>query len=428
MDRRRFIAASGSLGLASVAGAQTTPAAPSNLIPPPITPRDTSTAGNVHATACSAPGPIFTGHPVVCGPAPESISILHPVQRHATGYLEFAVEDGPWQRVDAGAAGLLPLEPFALKFRLPPLPAGKTIRYRITGRSIGWVQVREFYHGEIIAGDAETTPVHTFRTLDPAAETTRFIVWNDTHENAETLKKLHALTAAAKPDFLLWNGDQSNDVHYEQSMPGQFLNPAGLSIGDWPLAYARGNHDVRGPEARLLPRYTGTPDDRFYYAFRSGPLAALVMDTGEDKPDDSSYFAGMFAFQKLQAQQAEWLKGVVNEPWFRDAKYKILFCHIPLWFTRDIFPVHQRWEFTPVCRDLWLPTLEAAGVKLVVSGHTHDWRWMPAKEGQPLGQLIGGGPVARYATYIEGHATPEKLTLTMSSLAGDKLAEVAIPA
>ena len=35
---------------------------------------------------------------------------------------------------------------------------------------------------------------------------------------------------------------------------------------------------------------------QFYYAFRSGPLAALVMDTGEDKPDDSPHFGGMVAF------------------------------------------------------------------------------------------------------------------------------------
>jgi hypothetical protein len=109
----------------------------------------------------------------------------------------------------------------------------------------------------------------------------------------------------------------------------------------------RGNHDVRGPAARHLPEFTGTPDDRFYYAFRSGPLAALVMDTGEDKPDDSQYFGGMAAFQRMQRQQTEWLKSTVKEPWFRNAPFKVLFCHIPLWFIRDIFPTHQRWNSIP---------------------------------------------------------------------------------
>src|SRR6185503_9374510 len=124
-----------------------------------------------------------------------------------------------------------------------------------------------------------------------AADTTHFAVWNDTHENSETLQSLHRLTAALRPDFLLWNGDQSNDVHFERDMARQFLMPEGLRIAESrPLAYVRGNHDVRGPAAQSLADFTGTPDDRFYYGFRSGPLAALVMDTGEDKPDDSPYF------------------------------------------------------------------------------------------------------------------------------------------
>ena len=228
---------------------------------------------------------------------------------------------------------------------------------------------------------------------------------------------------ALKPDFLLWNGDQSNDVHFEKDMAGQFLAPAGLTIAErWPLAY------VRGPAGQKLPGFTGTMDDRFYYAFRSGPVAALVMDTGEDKPDDRPYFGGMAAFQPMQQRQAEWLKGIVREPWLRDAPHKVLFCHIPLWFTRDIFPTQQRWKCHDVCRALWVPTLVEAGVKLVVSGHTHDSRWMPAKEGQPIAQLIGGGPVPRYATFIHGAATRETLSLRMSELDGTMVADVSMKA
>jgi len=250
-------------------------------------------------------------------------------------------------------------------------------------------------------------------------------VWNDTHENLETLKTLHGLTTTLKPDMLLWNGDQSNDVHFERDMAGQFLAPAGLSITDrWPLAYVRGNHDVRGPAARHLASFTGTPDDRFYYGFRSGPLAALVMDTGEDKPDDSEVFGGMVAFQRMQQRQAEWLDTVVKEPWFREAPHKVLFCHIPLWFTRDIFPTQHRWECHDICRKLWVPKLAAAGVKLVVSGHTHDARWMPAKKGQPIAQLIGGGPQPRFATFIQLSATREALTLKMSKLDGSLVVDV----
>jgi len=411
MNRRTF------LSTAAVGSAGVLPLVAQNYSDYSKDPRPDVAEGTY--TAGSASGPVFAGNPVVSGPAPEAITILQPLQRHATGYLEFAVENEPYQRVDAPEAGLQPFAEYVLKFRFPPLPPGKTVRYRVTARPVGWVKVKQFFHGELRFGEPQIGPEYRFRTLDSAGGITTLAVWNDTHENVDTLKSLHGLTATLKPDLLLWNGDQSNDVHFEKDMAGQFLVPAGLTIADrWPLAYVRGNHDVRGPAARRLAAFT---EDRFYYGFRSGPLAALVMDTGEDAPDDSPQFGGMAVFQKMQQRQAEWLKAVVKEAWFREAPHKVLFCHIPLWFTRDIFPSQRRWECHDFCRRLWVPTLAAAGVKLVVSGHTHDYRWMPAKEGQPIAQLIGGGPQPRYATFIQLTATREVLTFGMRSLNGNPL-------
>jgi hypothetical protein len=43
---------------------------------------------------------------------------------------------------------------------------------------------------------------------------------------------------------------------------------------------------------------------------------------------------------------------------------------------------------------------------------------MPTKEGQPLAQLIGGGPQPRSATFIQGTATRDTLTLKMTKLDG----------
>ncbi len=420
MDRRSFLAATA----ATVGGglsAQAQNYSDYTQDPRPDVPEGTCTAGSLD-------GPVLAGSPMVMGPAADAISILQPMQRMGTGYLEFAVADGPWQRVDGGHAGLLPLSEHVLKFRLPPLPPGQEVRYRIVAHTIGWVKVRQFYHGELKAGEPQTSEVRSFRTLDPDAATTNFVVWNDTHENSETLKQLHERTSPLRPDFMLWNGDQSNDLHFEQDMAGQILNPAGLAVGDqWPIAYVRGNHECRGPAAPALAQFTGAPDDRYYYGFRSGPLAAIVMDTGEDKPDDSPYFGGMAAYGPMQERQAEWLKAIVQEPWFRDAPHKALFCHIPLWFrhpklTANAFDGHRH------CRGLWEKTLVDAGVKLVISGHTHDYLWMPADANRPIGQLIGGAPQPAYATLIEGTATHDELNLKMTKLDGSLVAEVKLTA
>jgi acid phosphatase type 7 len=420
VNRRRFLAAAAATGAAGTAPLAAQNYSDYSKDPRPDVPEGTLTAGSLD-------GPAFAGSPVVSGPAPDVVTILQPLQRAATGHLEYAIGDGPWVRASGGHGGLLPLSEHVLKFRMPPLPPGKEIRYRVVGHTVGWVKVRQFYHGEIKAGPPQTGPESRFRTLDPAAESTTFAVWNDTHENAETLKALHGMTERLRPDFLVWNGDQSNDVHFERDMAGQFLTPAGLAIADrWPLAYVRGNHDVRGPAALSLPDFTGSPGDRFYYGFRSGPVAALVLDTGEDKADDSPYFGGTAAFEPMQEEQAEWLKGTVAEPWFRDAPHKVLFCHIPLWFDHprlkgNPFKGHQH------ARGLWEATLTAAGVSVVISGHTHDYLWMPKKDGQPIAQLIGGAPQPKMATLIHGTAMEKELKLTMTKLDGTVVADVMLP-
>jgi predicted phosphodiesterase len=418
VNRRHF------LTTAAAGAAAATPLTAQNYSDYSKDPRPDVTEGTL--TAGSLDGPIFAGTPVVSGPAPDAVTILQPLQRSATGHLEYAVGDGPWVTVSGGDGGLLPLSEHVLKFHLPSLPPGKDIRYRVVGHSVGWVKVKQFYHGELKAGKPQTSQEHQFRTIDPAAEATTFAVWNDTHENAETLKSLHGVTKKLGPDFLLWNGDQSNDVHFEKDMAGQFLSPAGLSI-PWPLAYVRGNHDVRGPAARSLSGFTGSPGDRFYYGFRCGPVAALVMDTGEDKEDASPYFGGMAAFERMQEEQAVWLKGVVTEAWFRDAPHKVLFCHIPLWFDHpklkgNRFKGHQH------ARKLWEPLLVKAGVAVVISGHTHDYVWMPKKDGQPIAQLVGGAPQPKYATFIQGVATKKELKLKMTKLDGTVIAEETLPA
>ena len=53
---------------------------------------------------------------------------------------------------------------------------------------------------------------------------------------------------------------------------------------------------------------------------------------------------------------------------------------------------------------------------------------MPAKPGQPIAQLIGGGPQPRYATFIHGTATRDTLKVKMSKLDGTVLHTVELKA
>lgn len=412
MQRRTFLGT----GLLSVAAGQ----AWAQTAPKP----EDSPRKAIATEAQVPPPPLLVGSPVIAGPAADSLTVLQAVSGPASGYLEYQLNGAEdWRRVDGESAGLLPLDDRVLKFRMPPLPTGAHVTYRVTAAPIAF---RNAYN--IARGEAVQSAAHTIRTIDPAAAETKFVVWNDTHENHATIRALHERTVPLQPDFMLWNGDQTNDVYDEAKMAGQYLAPAGIAIAaDWPLAYARGNHDVRGPAARHVARFTGTPDDRFYYWFRSGPLAAIVMDTGEDKPDEHPVFAGLAGFAAMRQRQTEWLAEVIRQPQFREARHRVLFCHIPLWWS-DETTDRGYWMFARPCREAWLPLLQEAGVKLVVSGHTHQATWLPAEGNRPLGQLVGGGPDPKRATIIVGHATAEKLTLDMQNLAGETLQKVEVPA
>jgi len=359
--------------------------------------------------------------PAVFGATVDSMAILQALDGPASGYLEIGETPELGIRVACDDSGLMQFDRHVLKFTLPLLKPGQRYHYRLVLRPIDF---RDAY--TIIPGAIVTSPTFSFKAPDPAAAETRFVVWNDTHENTELIRTLHGRTQSMQPDFLLWNGDQVNDNHNPAQMAEQYLCPGGMPIAAaTPLVYVRGNHDVRGAAARDLHRFTGTPGKRFYYAYRSGPLAALVMDTGEDKPDDHPVLAGMTAFAAMRAEQTRWLEKITTEPWFAAAPHKVLFCHIPLWWSGQDGD-QPYGTVAGACRDEWLPLLLKAGVKIVISGHTHRHAWLPKDATRPISQLVGGGPQPAEATLIAGHVTEDSLKLTVTDLTGGILRVVAI--
>lgn len=364
---------------------------------------------------------VLRGSPLISGPDPSSLAILQAVYGPASGFAEISINEGEWQKVLPESQGLIALEDHVLKFLLPPIPSGAKLRYRVTASTA-------IYKGpyQVVRGTPATSETFSLTTLNPASKTAQFVIWNDTHENMETIQPLHDLTLQINPEFLLWNGDQTNNVNDIDVMADQYISPSGLPIASqYPLAYLRGNHDLRGPAARHLDRFTHCPGDDFTNAFRAGPVAVLCMDTGEDKPDSHPIFAGLVGCEPMRARQTKWLEKIITEPWFRDAPYKILCCHIPLWWEDEVTD-HGYYWFQKPCRDAWLDLLVKGGIQLVISGHTHQPSLLPKTEQRPIPQLIGGGPKKEAATITHVVANEKKLTVTMKKLNGDLVHELSL--
>lgn len=405
MKRRRFLTCSTLFPVGGVVAAAEAPAVNNPPVAPPV----------------PEPAPFaFTSAPVLSHPAEDAVSILWATNGFGSGWIEYGETAALGQKAGGAEGGLMPYDERTFKIRLQGLKPGTTYHYRVAASPVNF---RSAY--KIERGPTVYSGVHTFRTLNASAEETTFTVWNDTHEQAETLQKLHALHQEKPGDFLLWNGDVTNDIYKEEKMVEQFLSPKGVAFATGvPYFFVRGNHDVRGPAARHLPRFTQVEGTQWYYSFRQGPLAALVLDTGEDKPDDHPVYAGLNDFAAFRTLQAEWLAQEIEKPHFKSAPYKILFCHIPLRWKDE----REGGSFCADGRAKWHDLLVKAGVQLVISGHTHEHHWLPADASVPYAQLVGGGPKPERATLIRGHASKQQLTVIMSRLDGSVLQEVILPA
>jgi predicted phosphodiesterase len=360
--------------------------------------------------------PVLVRTPLVLmAPRVDGVEAVWAVSRLSKGRLEWEAGDGTRGVAGADAFGFVPQGEGVLRVRLSGLEPGTSCRVR---------------SHTVAADDAETitSPWKTFRTLNPLAAETRFVMWNDTHVNHETIRALHAKTPAA--DFLVWNGDTCNDWTKDELLVPTLLNPGDCDItGERPLFITWGNHDVRGAYAFKMPGLVATPEGRPYYAFRSGPVAVIVLHTGEDKPDDHPSFQDRVAFDALRAEQARWLQEVILRPELRDAPYRLVFCHIPLRWKDERAQDYAGTGFdrhSGRSRAAWHDSLVAWKTQVILSGHTHEPFWLPPAQEFPYGQLTGGGPQLARATWTEGSADATQLRLKLMNLEGTILHELSL--
>lgn len=348
--------------------------------------------------------------PVLMAPRPDGIEVVWSVTEPARGWVEWATGDDSPRTAAMDTFGFVPQGTEVLRVRIDGWAPGTDYRLRTV---------------TVAAADGrrEVSGWKRVRTLDPGAPTSSFVVWNDTHQRAETLTQLDE--ASPQADVWVWNGDICNDWKDADEIIPTALNPAGRDVTDGrPLAFVWGNHDVRGPWAYRLPEVIATPDGRPYYAIRSGPVAAIVLNTGEDKPDDHPSFGGRVGFQELRRRQAIWLAEQVRRPGFVDAPYRIVFCHLPLrWHAEPVlgpadYASGEFDHYARTSRELWHDALVEWGAQVVISGHTHRSELIPASPEFPYVQVTGGGPDPAEATWIGIDADQHRMSVATHRLDG----------
>ena len=198
-------------------------------------------------------------------------------------------------------------------------------------------------------------------------------------------------------DLLVLNGDIPNHSGDVRNFNAICEIASGITRGQIPCVFARGNHDTRGIHAEDMPAYIPIKDGRTYYTFRAGCVWGLLLDCGEDKPDSNEEYGYTVCFHDFRQEETDFLRRVIaNAACEYDApgvKYRLVISHIG--FTHID---HHPFDIEQQLYGEWTRLVAKMKPDLLLYGHYHRVAICPPgsefdSHGQPCTAIIGSKPI-----------------------------------
>jgi predicted phosphodiesterase len=247
-------------------------------------------------------------------------------------------------------------------------------------------EILQFEPYEVIYGGSIASDIFEFRTLGPKKATFRFRVYQDIHGDQVKPTELFKQPGSDTSDLLFFNGDTLSFPDKEEVLFSGFLDFAVNRFAkNIPFVYIKGNHDTRGAVARRLGDYFPPRDGRYFYSFDHGPVHFVIMDSGEDKTDDSPVYAGLAGFDRYRQKEADWLQKEIQTEAFKRAAFRIVLFHMP--------PYGRGYGVENLTK-LWGPLLNDVGADVVILGHTHRLYKIAPAPGMNVFSILGSPPDA----------------------------------
>jgi len=355
-------------------------------------------------------GHVFLSQPYLQAPAENGMSIMWITNKLCYSWVEYG--EGTQLNLKAHEVkdGLVNAYNRVNSVRLPNLKPLTKYSYRVVSKEILEFQPYKLTYGETITSDTQS-----FTTPAANAKEVSWLIMNDIHDRPKSIPHLMQLNGTDSYDYVFFNGDIFDYQTDEKQIIDHMLSPCLESFASGkPFLFVRGNHETRGRYSRELADYFTSPSGKYYYSYQWGPVYNIVLDTGEDKPDDTPVYAGIVDFDTYRREQAAWLEKEAQTPAFRKAPFRVVMMHIPLFYSGD-------WHGTMHCRELFAPLFNKYKIDMVISGHTHKHGvFAPEKGKHNYPVIIGGGPKEGSRTLIKVKADREQLHLEMLKDDGTK--------
>lgn len=352
---------------------------------------------------------IVTHGPYLQNIGSSGVTVIWTTNKPAVPGVTLTTQDGKTRFIRNSHYGMVDGGGLLHKVRIEGLEPGNTYSYSINSVQILKFQASRIYYGDTLARKAEK-----FITPSVKSEKLSFTVINDVHENSAKMASYLKNGNSANHDLVFYNGDM---VDYLQStnqlFPGFIDTAVAYFATRKPFYYVRGNHETRGFVARDLRNYFDFKDDRFYYSFDNGPIHFVVLDCGEDKPDNNRYYYGLADYDSYRLEELEWLKSEVKSDAFRNAKKRIVIVHMP------IIKEDKQGYGLKFLSDNFGPVLQGAGIDLLMSAHTHRNTFYEAgKSGFGYPVLVNSNN-----SFVEVETDLKGIRAVVKDVSGKQLAE-----
>lgn len=255
--------------------------------------------------------------------------------------------------------------------RLTGLKPGTTYRYRVYSQEVLSHESIRVHYGDVAATDVYRQKPLQFTTNDADKADCSFVVLNDVHARKNFITPMLTNAGWKERDMVIYNGDMVSELNNQDDVFGGFMDESvSLFAKEKPFYYVRGNHETRGSFAPQLKRYFCPREKSLYYAFRQGPVFFIMLDTGEDKPDNDIEYAGITDYDAYRTEQAEWVKTIAQSEEFRTAKYRVCIAHVPPQSVEQ-----DAWHGPLEVAEKFVPSLNEAGIDIMICGHLHKFEF-----------------------------------------------------
>lgn len=351
------------------------------------------------------------------------ITIMWMVNNNASSWVEYGKTEQRGIKAIHSQSGMIDVMPGVQKIVLTGLDPGTHYFYRVASRE---VKLHKAY--KVVYGDTLFSQTYSFTTSPASPQSFTFLAFNDIHSKPNFIEDI--IKRDPGFSFAMLNGDILGDINSENDIPKYMLIPFSKYFATGrPFFLTRGNHETRGPGARRLSKYIDTPTGKYYYSFTYSNAFIIVLDCGEDKPDDNPEYSGLADFDNYRTEEAEWLELEVKKPEFKNAEYKIVCIHMPITLQPPGESISNHGLVD--CSQKFAPILNDTDIDLLLAGHTHKYRVIrPQKGVTSFPIIVGGAPVSdkdtEKTTYTLIGVEKSGITCFLKKANGEVIEEVKI--